>query len=155
MKTTFHENPYAIDDGRFLAKFKGIEPFQSENAVDKNGNKLPPGWKWEFTLCEGPHAGKIANIITPNVPTLKNKCGRMIMAVSDGVVRDGMEFDSDTYRGNYYRITIREGIISDSPPPSFVGTQRPSQNILSDAGNDAAQRGVGSGNKGSDEPIPF
>lgn len=139
MKTTYHENPYAVDDGRFLARFKGIEWFKSDTAKDKNGQPLPAGWKWEFDLCEGPDTGKIANTITPSVPSLKNKCGRMIQALSDGHIEDGMDFDSDMFRGFYYRITIREGIISDNPPPSFVGTQRPSNittshDNVSDAG---------------------
>jgi hypothetical protein len=155
MKTTFHENPYAVDDGRFLARFKGIEWFKSDTAKDKNGDPMPPGWKWEFELCEGADSGKIANIITPSVPTLKNKCGRMMMALSDGIIQDGMEFDSDRYKGHYYRITIREGIISDNPPPSFVGARRPSENTSSDSVSEASQRSVGDGNKERDDPVPF
>lgn len=155
MKTTFHENPYAVDDGRFLARFVGVTEFSSDKARDKDGNPIPPGWKWEFELCEGQDAGKMANRITSKVPTLKNLCGKIMMSLADGNLADGIEFDSDAFKGFYYRITIRDGIISDNPPPSFVGTQRPSD------GKDGDKKSIEQfaiGGKASDkpgDPVPF
>jgi hypothetical protein len=134
MKTTFYENPYEVDEGRFLARFLGESVYYNPEARGKDGKSIDPGYKWEWELSEGPDTGKRVNIITGQVPSLKNKCGRIIMALANGNLFDGSAFDSSKFVGFYYRVTIRDGLVSDNPSPSFVGTQRPSDAPEEDMG---------------------
>jgi hypothetical protein len=121
MRITYDPNLYNFDDGRYLAKFIGVGPFNNAAASGKDGLPLGPAYKWCFMLVSGPDTDKVSGNITSMHPTVKNACGRMIMAVSDSDLDEEAPFDSDDFVGAFYMVTIRGGKLVDNPGPRFTG----------------------------------
>lgn len=125
MKITYFDNPYELSDGRFLAQFNRVEEYHNQKARGKDGLPIPPGYKWVFVIAEGPDSGKEAALLTGKIPSAKNSLGRLIMAMTDGNIADGFEFDAALFVGAWFRITIKEGYMTDAPPPKFLGMTKP------------------------------
>ena len=155
MKFTYKDDPYNVDDGRYLARFKEVVPFVSATAKDKDGNPIPPGLKWVFQIAEGPDTGCLVNKITSATPTKKNSCGRMLQALFDGGIDDGMEIDTGKMVGPVYRITVAEGNVSDNPTPRFVGYSLPNKPQEENGTGGSSGDSGGSEKPAVDEKIPF
>jgi hypothetical protein len=121
MHITFDPDLYHVGNGRFLARFRGIKEYDNPKAIGKNGEKIPPGYMWVFQLQEGEDKGKEASKLTTKQPTLKNSCGKMLMAVAGRELGSKETINLDDYVGAFYMVTIREGYVTDSPPPVCLG----------------------------------
>lgn len=130
MKMTYTKSAFEMPDGKYLAKFLGVT-LRDDKPGDKprlgqDGNPLPPAMTWDFEIAEGPEKGKKADKLTGRIPTPKSGCGKMLAAIADTVLKDGIEVDLSNYVGRLYRITIEENRVSDRSPPVYVpATQAP------------------------------
>lgn len=120
MKMTFTKSQYEMPDGKYLARFMGVTLRDATGQTGQDGKPLPPGMTWDFEIAEGESAGKKADKLTGRMPTPKSACGKFLAAIADTVLKDGVEVDIDNYRGKFYRITVIDNRVSDSPPPVRV-----------------------------------
>jgi hypothetical protein len=155
VKITYKDDPYNVPDGRYLATFTKVEPFSSPTAKDKDGNAIPPGLKWVWTIAEGEHKGCLTNKITAATPTKKNSCGRIIQAIFDGMVDDGTDIDTAQMVGAFYRISVVEGNVSDNPSPKFLGHNRPTEEGTKKGASGSSNNGGDTKNKSPDVETPF
>jgi len=64
----------SVPPGSYHGKFLGVEPVEP--------NQYGPGLRWSFEIASGPQTGIKVARTTGAAPTLKNACGRLLMAVS-------------------------------------------------------------------------
>ncbi|WP_171468901.1 hypothetical protein [Frigoriglobus tundricola] len=81
----------------YRAKFVGVEPVEA--------NQFGPGLRWVFEVAAGQHTGTRVSRTTGAVPTLKNACGKFLMAVS-GKNAVGETVDLTTLVGKVYLIIV-------------------------------------------------
>jgi hypothetical protein len=127
VKMTYAKSQFEMPDGKYLAKFTGVtmredKPGESPR-LGQDGKPLPPAMTWDFEIVEGDQAGKKADKLTGRIPTPRSGCGKMLSAVTDTILKDGVEVDLDTYVGKLYRITVMENRVQDAPPPVRVYDQ--------------------------------
>ena len=129
VKMTYTKSAFEMPDGKYLAKFVGTtlreEKPGEKPRLGQDGNPLPPAMTWDFEIVEGPEAGKRVDKLTGRIPTPKSGCGKMLAAIADAVLKDGVEVDLANYVGRVYRITIVENRVSDSPAPILVPNAAP------------------------------
>lgn len=129
MKMTYTKSQYEMPDDKYLAKFLGVvmkdDPPGTPPKLGQDGKPLPPAMHWNFEIAEGEHAGKKTDKLTGRVPTPKSGCGKMLAAVSDSILKDGMEVDLDQFVGKLYRVTVENNRVSDNPAPARVYDSRP------------------------------
>jgi hypothetical protein len=87
----------SVPAGSYVAKFLGIEPTEP--------NQFGEGIRWKFEVVSGPHAGARISRTTGTKPTLKNQCGKLLIAVS-GKSSLGEEIDLSAYVGRTYLIVV-------------------------------------------------
>jgi hypothetical protein len=78
-------------------KFLGIETRDPQP-----GSSFGPGAEWRFEIIEGPFTGRIVSRTTAQAPTLRNSCGRFLVALTGGDVPAGAEIDWATFVGQVY-----------------------------------------------------
>lgn len=128
VKFVYTKSPFEMPDGKYLAKFTGCtlrEPQPGEAPkMGMDGKPMPPGMTWDFEILSGPeekpdpaNVGKRCDKLTGRVPTPKSGCGKMLAAIADTVLKDGVEVDIANYIGKTYRITVVENRVSESPGP--------------------------------------
>lgn len=124
MKMTFTKSQFEMPDGKYLAKFLGVTLREDKPGekprLGSDGKPLPPAMTWDFEIIDGEQAGKKADKLTGRVPTAKSGCGKMLAAISDSILKDGMEIDLDQLVGKIYRITVEDNRVSDNPAPVRV-----------------------------------
>ena len=130
MKFTFTKSQFEMPDGRYLAKFLGctmkdLQPGESPR-IGMDGKPMPPAMTWDFEIVEGDQKGKKCDKLTGRVPTPKSGCGKMLSAIADTVLKDGIEVDIANYVGKLYRITVAENRVTENPPPIRVYDHEPS-----------------------------
>ena len=64
----------SVPPGMYNARFSGIEQAEA--------NQYGSGLRWQFEITTGPHAGTKLSRTTGVTPTLKNACGKLLMALS-------------------------------------------------------------------------
>ena len=122
MKMTYTKSAFEMPDGKYVAKFRGVT-YREDRPGDKprigqDGNPLPPAMTWDFEIAEGPEAGKKCDKLTGRIPTPKSGCGKMLVAITDTILKDGAEVDLDQFVGKRYRITVLDNRVSDNPAPT-------------------------------------
>jgi hypothetical protein len=85
---------------------------QVEEVEAKPGTDYGPGWRWQFRITEGEHAGKLVSRTTSQEPSQKNVCGKMLMAVTGRPLAVNEEVDLAAYVGRRYLVTME---------PDFTG----------------------------------
>lgn len=120
MEITYFDNPYAVPDARYVCVFVGVEPYTNLTARGRDGNPLPAGLKWKFTIAHGPEINKPLSKVTAAQPTAKNSCGKMIMYLTGSNVGDGMTINIDKLIGSCYRVSVKEGKVVDMPPITYL-----------------------------------
>lgn len=124
MKMTYTKSQFEMPDGKYVAKFLGVTMREEEAGakprLGQDGKPLPPAMTWDFEIVEGPEAGKRADKLTGRIASGKSGCAKMLAAVSDTILGDGVEVDLDRFVGKFYRITVQENRISDSPWPILL-----------------------------------
>jgi hypothetical protein len=129
MKMTYTKSEYEMPDGKYLAKFVGVTMREDKPGdkprLDRDGKPLPPAMTWDFEIVEGPEAGKKCDKLTGRVPTPKSGCGKMLVGITDTVLRDGQEVDLAGFVGQLYRVTVQDNRVSDNPPPARVYGSQP------------------------------
>jgi hypothetical protein len=110
----------AVPDGEYAAKFLGVK-FWPPRAGGGGGDPLPPAMSWDFEIQGGPFGGLRVGKFTGRVPTPRNGCGRMLVAVAGGPPRTGEAFDSKKYVGRAYRVAVKDNRVADDPPPVLSG----------------------------------
>jgi hypothetical protein len=121
---TYTKSAFEMPDGKYLARFLGTT-FREDKLGDKprlgqDGKPLPPAMTWDFEITDGPEAGKKTDKLTGRIPTPKSGCGKMLAAIADTVLKDGVEVELEDYVGKLYRVTVVESRVQDSPPPVRV-----------------------------------
>jgi hypothetical protein len=131
MKFTYTKSQFEMPDGKYLAKFLGctlreLQPGETPK-LGQDGKPLPPAMTWDFEIIEGPadkpdpaNVGKKADKLTGRMPTPKSGCGKMLAAIADAVLKDGVEVDIANYVGKVYRVTVIENRVSENPGPSRI-----------------------------------
>ena len=134
MKFTFTKSQFEMPDGKYLAKFLGVtlkelQPGETPR-LGMDGKPMPPAMTWDFEIIEGPtekldpaNVGKKADKLTGRIPTPRSGCGKMLAAIADTVLKDGIEVDIAHYVGKQYRITISENRVCENPGPVRVYDQ--------------------------------
>lgn len=125
MELAFFNDPYELTDGRYPARFEKVERYHNPQLKAPDGSPMQPGLRWHFTLSDGPDAGKPASVITAEVPTGKNSCGRMMAAIIDDSPVEGLRYNFNLYIGGYYMVTIQESRVSHQFPPRYLGRTIP------------------------------
>jgi hypothetical protein len=124
MKMTYTKSAFEMPDGKYLARFLGTSlrelKLGESPKIGQDGNPMPPGMTWDFEIIEGVEKGKRSDKLTGRVPTPKSGCGKMLAAICDTILKDGVEVDLAVYVGRVYRVTILENRISDNPAPVYV-----------------------------------
>ncbi len=121
MKMTYQKSQFEMPDGKYAAKFLGVTMREATGMTDPKGNVLPPPMTWDFEITEaGEHKGKKADRMTGRQPTPKSACGKFLAAITDSVLRDGVEVDLQPFYGKLYRITVQENRVSDNPAPVLI-----------------------------------
>lgn len=87
----------SVPPNSYLAKFVGVEQVEA--------NQYGPGLRWVFEIVAGPQSGIKVSRMTGAAPTLKNGCGKMLMAVS-GKSTVGETVDLTQFVGKVYLIII-------------------------------------------------
>jgi hypothetical protein len=85
---------------------------QVEEVDAKPGTDYGPGWRWQFRIAEGEHAGKLVSRTTSREPSAKNACGKMLAAVTGKHLAVNEEVDLAGYVGRRYLVTME---------PDFTG----------------------------------
>lgn len=112
---TMGESRPKLPDGSYFTTFTGTS--QSE-AREWQGEKLPPGVCWEFSVSSGPHQGGKLQRITGPTPTPKNGCGAMIAGLLGGMPTPGQAVNLQQCVGKPYLAVVKGGKIeSVSVPP--------------------------------------
>lgn len=105
----------SVPPNTYNAKFVGVEATEA--------NQYGPGLRWVFEITGGSHTGTKMSRMTGAVPTLKNGCGKLLMALS-GRTTVGETIDLTQFVGKSYLIIVVQrpegGTFIDSvcPPPS-------------------------------------
>lgn len=107
-----------IPDGEYAANFLGVKFWPPKAGGD--GEAMPPAMSWDFEIRGGPYDGMRVGKFTGRVPTPRNGCGRMLVAVAGGPPRTGETFDSKKYAGRAYRVAVRDNRVADDPPPTVA-----------------------------------
>lgn len=125
MKLGYSKSQFEIPEGQYVASFKGIEMLEPKPSqaplLGRDGNPMPPGMAWRFTIEEGPERGKQADRVTGRNPTPKNLCGRFLVAISGQILKDGVEVDLAAFSGKRYRINVVQKDNSDGTCVSDQG----------------------------------
>ena len=80
MKVKMGESKYGAPLGPpYAAEFVQVEEVEA-----KANTNLGPGWRWQFRIVEGEHAGNIVSRTTGREPSAKNACGKMPRRSSGG-----------------------------------------------------------------------
>jgi hypothetical protein len=147
MKMTFTESQFEVPDGKYTAKFLGVT-LREDKPGDKprlgqDGKPLPPAMTWDFEIQDQPHMGKKVDKLTGRVPGPKNGCGKMLVAITDTILKSGAEIDTDQFIGKLYRITCQDSRVSESPGPVLLHNngQTPSAPALPREGPPAVEAG--------------
>jgi hypothetical protein len=89
-----------VPAGNYVAKFKGIEPYQDKE------NKYGEGLRWTWQVEKGPHAGQTASRITGCSPSPKNACGKILSGLLNRPVQPSEEVDINDFVGKSYLIVV-------------------------------------------------
>lgn len=126
MKMTFTKSAFEMPDGKYMARFVGTTLREPTGQLDQRGNPMPAGMTWDFEIVEpGENYGKKTDRLTGRQPTAKSACGKILAAITDAVLKDGQEVDLASCYGKYYRVTVVENRVSDSPAPVLVSGYTP------------------------------
>ena len=87
----------SVPPNSYHAKFVGVEAVEA--------NQYGPGLRWIFEITAGPHSGSRVSRMTGAVPTLKNGCGKLLMALS-GKNTVGETVDLTAFVGKPYLIIV-------------------------------------------------
>lgn len=125
----YTKSAFEMPDGKYLAKFLGctlreLQPGEQPK-IGVDGKPMPPAMTWDFEIVDGPERGKKTDKLTGRVPTPKSGCGKMLAAIADTVLKDGVEVDIAHFVGMSYRVTVVDNRVQDSPPPSRVYDHNP------------------------------
>ena len=108
MKVKMGESKFGAPLGPpYAAEFVQVEEVEA-----KANTNLGPGWRWQFRIVEGEHAGNIVSRTTGREPSAKNACGKMLQAVIGRQVAVNEEVDLAPYVGRRYLVTME---------PDFTG----------------------------------
>lgn len=156
MKLCYDPERFEFQDGRYPAIFAGLAPHDNKGKKGADGNEMGPAVRWGFKLIDGPDAGKVCGKITPEHPTQKNACGRMIMGMLERPLDKNYPFDSDTYVGSFFMISIVEGKVADTPAPRFIGSKEMKPSDIAAVLSGQTQPGKRPDKPaGTTDPIPF
>lgn len=139
MDMVYTKSEFEMPDGKYLAEFLGVtmrdDPPGSKPRIGQDGKPLPPAMTWDFRIVDGPEKGKRADKLTGRIPTPNSGCGKMLVCISDSVLKEGDRVNLDQFVGKIYRITIKENRVSDNPGPVL---ERVTQPAPTTAGNGTA-----------------
>lgn len=121
MQFTYDPNLYQLEDGRQLAQFVNVEPFDKRQLRNDPYPNSGPLVRWEFKIMTGVDAGKQAFILTPQNPSPKNACMRMITGITGQPMKENEQITLEPFKGRYYAVLIKDGKISHQFPPQSYG----------------------------------
>ena len=102
MKVKMGESKFGAPLGPpYTAEFVQVEEVEA-----KPGTDYGPGWRWQFRIVEGEHAGKLVSRTTSREPSQKNACGKMLTAVTGRPLAVNDEVDLAGYVGKRYLVTM-------------------------------------------------
>ena len=126
---TYSKSQFEMPDGKYVARFMGVTMRDEEPGakprLGADGKPLPPAMMWNFEIAEGPEAGKRSDRLTGRIASGKSGCAKMLAAISDTILSDGIEVDLDRFVGKFYRVTVQENRISDNPCPVLIPNYQP------------------------------
>lgn len=124
MKMTYTKSQFDVQDGKYTAKFLGTtfrdDPPGTPPRLGQDGKPLPPAMTWDFEIVGPVEVGKRVDKLTGRVPTPKSGCGKMLVAITDTMLKDGQEVDLAQFVGQLYRVTVENSRVADSPPPARI-----------------------------------
>ena len=83
------------------------------------------GLKWIWEITSGKYAGQFAYRTTKDLPTARNSCGKFLAMLAGVDVADGLNVNTDDYRGKPYTIIIGKSEGGSSRVESFVSADDP------------------------------
>lgn len=129
MEMTYTKSAFEMPDGKYLARFLGVTMREDEPGakprLGNDGKPMGPAMTWDFEIADGPEQGKKADKLTGRLPTPKSGCGKMLVAISDRVLKEGEKVNLDEFVGRFYRITVIDNRVSDNPGPVLERTAVP------------------------------
>lgn len=109
MMFRFSKGQFDVPEGKYLCRFLGVKPLPADpNRLGNDGKPMGPAVVWEFEVIDGEHAGKKCDRVSGIVPTAKSACGKLLSAVTDAILKDGMAVDVSQYVGKKYRVTVEQ-----------------------------------------------
>jgi len=87
-----------LPEGVYDARFEGVEEVDHET--------YGSGWKWIFTVIDGPERGRKTFRTTKAEPTPGNSCGKFVGMLASVDPDEGLEIDTDNYVGNTYQVVV-------------------------------------------------
>lgn len=121
MKFRLDSSIYDLEDGRFIAQFLGVVPFDVSRLPLNPYPNSGPVVKWEFHIESGPNVGKPCSTLTQQYPTAKNSCTRMLCGICRTALKEGDEIDPDAFQGCFYAVSIIDGKLDNKFPPQYLG----------------------------------
>ena len=94
----FTINPSAnepIAPGTYHATFNGVTPLETSKGH---------AYRWEFVTNEGKIISGLSDATNP--PTVKNKTGKWLCALSGKPLTAGVQVDPDLYKGKKYFLVV-------------------------------------------------